>query len=221
MGNDPRASRQFNPIKQGKDYDVYGACKSSSQESPSRSSCSSSSASDIDVKHWLPQLGKVPAAYIHLPWLLNDGDRASFGLKKSDYPTQPIIEQDTWKPHYVRRDGDRSKMAGNPAERIRDASAGPKASPTAAPNSSARKGTHERSHGRIAPAARTSYSSTSGASTPPIAVRRGSGKSPVKHMGSVQAPVDFDKLGSWRRTTDDCNRSAQVTADTSDSSSQS
>ena len=26
VGNDPRASRQFNPIKQGKDYDVHGAC---------------------------------------------------------------------------------------------------------------------------------------------------------------------------------------------------
>lgn len=26
VGNDPRASRQFNPIKQGKDYDAHGQC---------------------------------------------------------------------------------------------------------------------------------------------------------------------------------------------------
>lgn len=50
VGNDPRASRQFNPIKQGRDYDAQGEY----------------------VRTWIVQLQNIPASRIHTPWLLSD-----------------------------------------------------------------------------------------------------------------------------------------------------
>lgn len=50
VGNDPRASRQFNPIKQGRDYDAQGEY----------------------VRTWIVQLQNIPAYRIHTPWLLSD-----------------------------------------------------------------------------------------------------------------------------------------------------
>ncbi len=48
VGNDPRASRQFNTIKQAKDYDSHGDY----------------------VKMWIPALRNLHADYVHTPWLL-------------------------------------------------------------------------------------------------------------------------------------------------------
>jgi len=93
-GNDPRASRQFNPIKQGKDYDVHGAY----------------------IKHWLPQLNKVPSSRVHTPWLLSAEERTQFGLDENKYPSKPVIEQPSWKSHYNRKEGQRSKGNGNKNE---------------------------------------------------------------------------------------------------------
>ena len=31
-----------------------------------------------------------------------------------------MLEQESWKPHYHRKDGERSKMAGNPSERVKE-----------------------------------------------------------------------------------------------------
>lgn len=52
MGNDPRASRQFNPIKQARDYDPHGDY----------------------VRTWIVQLSDIPAAKVHTPWLLSDAE---------------------------------------------------------------------------------------------------------------------------------------------------
>jgi hypothetical protein len=46
VGNDPRSSRQFNPIKQANDYDPHGEY----------------------VRTWLPELKDVPAELVHIPW---------------------------------------------------------------------------------------------------------------------------------------------------------
>lgn len=52
VGNDPRASRQFNPIKQARDYDPHGDY----------------------VRTWIVQLSDIPAAKVHTPWLLSDAE---------------------------------------------------------------------------------------------------------------------------------------------------
>lgn len=46
VGNDARASRQFNPIKQANDYDLKGEY----------------------VRLWLPELKKVGDWQVHTPW---------------------------------------------------------------------------------------------------------------------------------------------------------
>lgn len=51
-GNDPRASRQFNPIKQARDYDPTGEY----------------------VRTWIPQLKDLPISKIHTPWLMSEAD---------------------------------------------------------------------------------------------------------------------------------------------------
>ncbi|GAA94967.1 uncharacterized protein L969DRAFT_53007 [Mixia osmundae IAM 14324] len=97
VGNDPRASRQFNPIKQSKDYDAHGRY----------------------IKHWLPALSKLSASSVHTPWLLSDDERKQFDLTEKLYPSRPVLEQQSWKSHYDRREGQRSKSRGNPNEKIR------------------------------------------------------------------------------------------------------
>ncbi|PLW39067.1 hypothetical protein PCASD_08950 [Puccinia coronata f. sp. avenae] len=92
VGNDPRTSRQFNPIKQAKDYDSQGEY----------------------VKMWIPALKRFPANRIHSPWLMNshEWDKCLAGPTKQatddknaekDYPRRPILEQQAWKKHYQRR----------------------------------------------------------------------------------------------------------------------
>ncbi|EPQ29915.1 uncharacterized protein PFL1_02588 [Pseudozyma flocculosa PF-1] len=79
VGNDPRSSRQFNPIKQGKDYDSDGEY----------------------VKAWLPQLHAVPSSHAHHPWTLSGNQSVDLG----DYPSRPIIEQSMWRKHYHGHNG--------------------------------------------------------------------------------------------------------------------
>ncbi|KAA1084942.1 hypothetical protein PGT21_000555 [Puccinia graminis f. sp. tritici] len=93
VGNDPRTSRQFNPIKQAKDYDSQGDY----------------------VKHWIPDLKNFPTNRIQSPWLMNSQewdqhlrsstkeDKENKTGQKDDYPRRPILEQQTWKKHYQRR----------------------------------------------------------------------------------------------------------------------
>ncbi|CAO1628756.1 unnamed protein product [Sympodiomycopsis kandeliae] len=105
VGNDPRASRRFNIIKQAKDYDSHGDY----------------------VKTWLPALRGLPADYVHTPWLLSQEERRRYGVKASDmyltmdtYPDQPMTEDEGWKKHYERKEGVGSRMYGNPQEKIKD-----------------------------------------------------------------------------------------------------
>ncbi|GAA5862410.1 hypothetical protein JCM1840_004172 [Sporobolomyces johnsonii] len=96
VGNDPRASRQFNPIKQGNDYDPHGEY----------------------IKTWLPQLASVPAQRIQCPWVLSPADRARYLPDPSAYPLEPVLEQPSWKPHYTRR-GPSKQGVPNRNERVR------------------------------------------------------------------------------------------------------
>lgn len=105
VGNDPRASRQFNCIKQAKDYDSHGEY----------------------VKMWIPALRNLPTDVVHTPWLMDAEERRLFGLKttKMDvsidaYPGQPMYEHETWHKHYERKEGVGSKMFGNPQEKVKD-----------------------------------------------------------------------------------------------------
>lgn len=97
-GNDPRASRQFNPIKQANDYDPHGTY----------------------TRQWLPQLAKFPTNKLQHPWTVPPAERARYISKSAEpYPEQPIIEPASWKPHYQRK-SQANKTNGNPNERVKD-----------------------------------------------------------------------------------------------------
>ncbi|UTT96905.1 hypothetical protein NDA17_004807 [Ustilago hordei] len=86
VGNDPRSSRQFNPIKQGKDYDNRGEY----------------------VATWITQLKLVGEQFRHHPWTQTGG------AELRDYPSQPMLEQQMWHKHYsnLGRGGDRGPGRG-------------------------------------------------------------------------------------------------------------
>ncbi|GAB4232975.1 MAG: DASH family cryptochrome [Elainellaceae cyanobacterium] len=70
VGNDARGFRFFNILKQSKDYDPQGDY----------------------VKHWLPELAKVPAAKIHEPWKLQSIEQQRYEVRLGvDYPN-PIVD---------------------------------------------------------------------------------------------------------------------------------
>jgi deoxyribodipyrimidine photo-lyase len=70
VGNDARGFRFFNIIKQSQDYDREGKY----------------------VKHWLPELERVPAAKVHEPWKLLPVEQERFGVNIGvDYP-QPVVD---------------------------------------------------------------------------------------------------------------------------------
>lgn len=71
VGNDPRASRQFNPIKQGKDYDRDARY----------------------IKTWLPVLNVLSNNDAHHPWVAQKGS-------PEGYPAKPVCESPAWKGHY-------------------------------------------------------------------------------------------------------------------------
>lgn len=69
VGNDARGFRFFNIIKQSQDYDPEGKY----------------------VKHWLPELAKIPAAKVHEPWELLLVEQQRFGvILGKDYPA-PMV----------------------------------------------------------------------------------------------------------------------------------
>jgi deoxyribodipyrimidine photo-lyase len=70
VGNDARGFRFFHITKQAQDYDPEGQY----------------------VKHWLPELTKVPKTKIHQPWLLLPVEQERIGLKMGrEYPL-PIVD---------------------------------------------------------------------------------------------------------------------------------
>ncbi|WWC63241.1 uncharacterized protein I303_105841 [Kwoniella dejecticola CBS 10117] len=81
VGNDPRSSRQFNPIKQARDYDENNEF----------------------VRTWIPELKDLPKEYIQTPWLLNDPS------KLGGYPSKPIVELPSWKKHYPNQPSGRNR----------------------------------------------------------------------------------------------------------------
>jgi len=88
VGNDPRSSRQFNPIKQAHDYDAQGEY----------------------VKAWLPELRDVPAYGVQHPWTINLTQQ---GIDIGAYPGRPIIEnKGMWGRHYWREGGGNGNRGG-------------------------------------------------------------------------------------------------------------
>jgi deoxyribodipyrimidine photo-lyase len=70
VGNDARGFRYFNISKQSKDYDPQGEY----------------------VKHWLPELTRIPADKVHEPWKLLPVEQARWGVKIGvDYPC-PVVD---------------------------------------------------------------------------------------------------------------------------------
>ncbi|GAA5955729.1 hypothetical protein JCM10213_006518 [Rhodosporidiobolus nylandii] len=86
-GNDPRASRQFNPIKQANDYDPQG----------------------VYTRTWLPQLAPVPLSHLQCPWTLPPADFQRL-IEPGSYPCSPVVEQEGWKPHYSKKKRGPSKF---------------------------------------------------------------------------------------------------------------
>lgn len=99
VGNDPRAFRQFNQIKQANDYD----------------------ANADYILTWIPELGQVDRRYAHTPWckwdfrghqvmtdhccffitVLSAAEKKRCGLgTQGGYPSCPLLEQPQWKKHY-------------------------------------------------------------------------------------------------------------------------
>jgi deoxyribodipyrimidine photo-lyase len=73
VGNDARGFRYFNIIKQSKDYDLQGEY----------------------IKHWLPELAKMPAAKVHEPSKLLPVEQERWRVKLGvDYPRQVV---DLWE----------------------------------------------------------------------------------------------------------------------------
>ncbi|GJN92090.1 hypothetical protein Rhopal_005119-T1 [Rhodotorula paludigena] len=96
VGNDARASRQFNPVKQGNDYDPHGDY----------------------IRTWLPQLSSLPNSRIQCPWTLPPTEFARL-VPEGTYPCKPVIEQPGWKAHYVRK-GPSKQGVPNRNERVRN-----------------------------------------------------------------------------------------------------
>lgn len=70
VGNDTRGFRFFNILKQSKDYDPQGEY----------------------VKHWLPELAKLPASKVHEPWKLLAVEQQRFEVRLGvDYPN-PVVD---------------------------------------------------------------------------------------------------------------------------------
>ena len=86
VGVDPRSARQFNIIKQGKDYDAKGEY----------------------VAHWLPELAEVykkhdvPLGLIHHPWTIEALQQPLKANKALNMYAHPQFEQKSWHSHYKR-----------------------------------------------------------------------------------------------------------------------
>lgn len=74
VGNDPRENRYFNIISQAKRYDGRGNY----------------------VKHWLPELAKIPSSQVHHPIALSPSQQELCDLQMGvDYP-HPIVDYKKW-----------------------------------------------------------------------------------------------------------------------------
>lgn len=109
VGVDPRSARQFNIIKQGKDYDSQGAF----------------------VAHWLPELAEVykkngvDLRWIHHPWTIS---AIKDDLLKDDrlkiYAETPKFEQRSWKTHYGRNTDNEENKSGRSGQNGRNSRGG-------------------------------------------------------------------------------------------------
>ncbi|GAA5877312.1 hypothetical protein JCM16303_006240 [Sporobolomyces ruberrimus] len=125
VGNDPRAARQFNCVKQSRDYQPDGSY----------------------VKTWLPQLSKVPAENIHAPWTMSSQEFDKY-IEKGSYPVKPVMEQHSWKPHYHRKKGPNKMGVANRNERVKNPGpGGPKKNGPKAGNG--QKPQQQQQHGQI------------------------------------------------------------------------
>ncbi|MDX2229473.1 MAG: DASH family cryptochrome [Leptolyngbyaceae cyanobacterium bins.349] len=70
VGNDARGFRFFNIIKQSKDYDPDGRY----------------------VKHWLPELAKVPTSKVHEPWKLLPVEQERFHVRLGVTYPHPVVD---------------------------------------------------------------------------------------------------------------------------------
>lgn len=70
VGNDARGFRFFNILKQANDYDPQGEY----------------------VKHWLPELARVPAAKVHQPWTLQLVEQQRFGVQLGVHYPNPVVD---------------------------------------------------------------------------------------------------------------------------------
>ena len=74
VGNDPRQDRYFNQLSQATRYDENGDY----------------------VRHWLPELAKVPADKIHRVWQLTPAEQEEYGVVLGGNYPLPIVEADGW-----------------------------------------------------------------------------------------------------------------------------
>jgi deoxyribodipyrimidine photo-lyase len=75
VGSDPRENRYFNILSQADRYDPTGEY----------------------VKLWCPELGEVPAEFVHQPDVLNDADQSKYGLRLgASYPT-PLVPSEKYR----------------------------------------------------------------------------------------------------------------------------
>lgn len=70
VGNDARGFRFFNITKQAKDYDPDGSY----------------------VKHWLPELAKLPGSKVHEPWKLLPVEQERFGVRLGVTYPHPVVD---------------------------------------------------------------------------------------------------------------------------------
>jgi len=75
IGNDPREGRYFNVLSQAKRYDPTGAF----------------------VKHWIPELRKLPSSRIHTPFHLNEVEQEYLTIRLGQEYPRPCINLKDWR----------------------------------------------------------------------------------------------------------------------------
>jgi deoxyribodipyrimidine photo-lyase len=82
--------RVFNPVLQGERFDPDGAY----------------------VRRWVPELGHVPAARVHAPWRMSEGEQDAAGCRIGrDYPS-PIVDHAEARRRAIELFGGRPRGAG-------------------------------------------------------------------------------------------------------------
>lgn len=70
VGNDPRENRYFNILKQGNNYDKKGEY----------------------IRHWIPELAKIPGFDIHQPFTLSPSQLKAFGVSLGGNYPHPMVK---------------------------------------------------------------------------------------------------------------------------------